>query len=85
MYNAQYFFEPNPLQRYSLGTKNKSLKAAADGSITIYIQAESPGADKEDNWLPGPKGDFAMTIRAYGPDDNLVQGGWDPPPVLRTH
>jgi hypothetical protein len=85
MYNAQHFFEPNPLQRYSLGTKNKSLKAAADGSITIYIQAESPGADKEDNWLPGPKGDFAMTIRAYGPDDNLVQGGWDPPPVLRTH
>lgn len=84
MYNSEHFFELNPLNRYSLGTKNKSLKFAPDGSLTIYIQASSPGPDKEDNWLPSPKGDFAMTVRAYGPTKQLIDGSWNPPPVTQT-
>jgi hypothetical protein len=81
MYNAQHFFEPNALKRYSLGTKNKTLTKSPDGSLTIYVQPNSPGPDKESNWLPSPKGDFAMTIRAYGPDERLIKGAWEPPPV----
>src|SRR5262249_8239671 len=58
LYDEQHFFAPNALKRYSLGTKNKTLQTGADGSLTIYVQADSPGADKESNWLPAPKGDF---------------------------
>jgi hypothetical protein len=48
-YNAEHFFHPNDLKRYSLGTKNKSLKRNADGSLTLYAGAKSPGKDKESN------------------------------------
>ena len=54
MYDADYFFVPNPLNRYTLSPRNK-LKANADGSVDLYIQHESPGADKESNWLPAPR------------------------------
>jgi hypothetical protein len=47
-------FHPNPLKPYSLGTKNKPLKYNADGSLTLYAGAKSPGTDKESNWLPAP-------------------------------
>jgi hypothetical protein len=52
LYDAEHFFHPKPLKRYSLGTKNKTLKYNADGSLTLYTGAKSPGADKESNWLP---------------------------------
>jgi len=81
-YDAAHFFVPNPLNRYSLGTKNKDLKINADGSLTFYVQAESPGADKESNWLPAPKGaDFSLFLRAYWPDDAIAKGRWTPPAV----
>jgi hypothetical protein len=66
LYNKQHFFEPNPLNRYSLGTKSKSLRYNADGSLTLYFQNESPGADKESNWVPAPKDEFSLYIRAKG-------------------
>ena len=53
MYDANYFFVDNPLNRYTLSQRNK-LKTNADGSVDLYIQAESPGKDKESNWLPAP-------------------------------
>jgi len=84
LYNEHHFFEPNALKRYSLGTKNKSLKFGDDGSLTIYVQAETPGADKEANWLPAPKeGGFSLYIRAYWPKAEITDGSWTPPPVLR--
>lgn len=55
VYDEHHFFVSNSLNRYSLGTKNKALKYNADGSLTIYVQAKSPGADKEANWLPAPR------------------------------
>ena len=53
MYDSQYFFVANPLNRYSISPR-QDLKANADGSVDIYIQHGSPGADKESNWLPAP-------------------------------
>ena len=44
-----------------------NLKANADGSVTLYFQNESPGADKESNWLPAPKGPFLPMLRMYWP------------------
>ena len=58
LYNAEHFYHDNPLKRYSLGTKNKNLKLNADGSLTLYAGAKSPGKDMENNWLPAPEGDF---------------------------
>jgi hypothetical protein len=84
LYNVHHFFEPNPIKRYSLGTKNKTLKLGPDGSLTIYVQAASPGADRESNWLPAPKGaDFSLYGRAYWPKPAITDGSWTPPPVKR--
>ena len=55
MYDENYFFVENPINRYSISAR-QDLKANADGSIDLYIQNESPGADKESNWLPAPEG-----------------------------
>jgi hypothetical protein len=52
LYNDRHLFNPNPLDRYSLGTKNKTLQYNADGSLTLYAGSASPGKDKETNWLP---------------------------------
>jgi hypothetical protein len=80
LYNEQHFFEPNKLNRFSLGTKNKELKANPDGSLTIYVQPTSPGADKESNWLPAPaQGNYSLYIRAYWPEASVVNGTWVPP------
>lgn len=87
LYNAHHFFEPNALKRYSVGTKNKSLTYGADGSLTLYVQAQSPGADKESNWLPAPSGgagEFSLYIRAYWPEPSAIDGSWTPPAVLRA-
>lgn len=83
MYNEHHLFEPNKLNRFSLGTKNKSLKTNADGSLTIYVQNDSPGPDKESNWLPAPKGDFSLYTRTYWPKPEVNEGKWAPPPAVR--
>jgi len=86
LYNEQHFFSPNELKRYSIGTKNKSLQANTDGSLTIYVQNDSPGKDKESNWLPTPKGaDFSLYIRAYWPEPAALNGQWVPPAVVKTN
>jgi hypothetical protein len=53
VYNKEHLFEPNPLNRFSLGTKSKSMKQNSDGSPTLYFQNQSPGADRVSNWVPG--------------------------------
>jgi hypothetical protein len=79
MYDPEHFFAPNALKRYALGTKNKTLKYNADGSLTIYLGNKSPGQDKESNWLPAAAGNFSVWIRAYGPDTAILDGTWKPP------
>jgi hypothetical protein len=85
LYNDVHFFNPNPLKRYSLGTKNKNLKHNADGSLTLYAGAQSPGKDKESNWLPAPDGTFSLYIRAYWPEKTIVDGTWVPPKIERVN
>ncbi len=84
LYNKEHLFEPNPLHRQSLGTKNKSLKYNSDGSLTLYFQNKSPGADKESNWVPAPKDEFSLYIRAYWPKAEILEDRWTPPPVKRA-
>ncbi|WP_234683309.1 DUF1254 domain-containing protein [Bradyrhizobium monzae] len=84
LYNQQHFFAQNKLDRYSLGTKNKGLKKDADGSLTIYVQPNNPGGDKEANWLPAPDGDFSLYIRAYWPEEGVINGSWPLPTIQRN-
>ena len=81
LYNQYHLFNPNPQGRYSLGTKNKSLKYNADGSLTLYAGAKSPGAGKESNWLPAANGTFSLYIRAYWADQAIIDGTWKPPVI----
>jgi hypothetical protein len=84
LYNDVHLFNPNPLQRFSLGTKNKNLKPNADGSLTLYAGAKSPGADKENNWLPAPEGTFSLYLRCYWPEKAVLDGTWMPPQVEKV-
>jgi hypothetical protein len=84
LYNKEHLFEPNRLDRFSLGTKNKSLKYNPDGSLTLYFQNESPGPDRESNWVPAPKDEFSLYIRSYWPKAEILEGTWMPPSVVRV-
>ena len=70
------FFHPNPLNRFSLGTKNKTLKYTPDGSLTLYLGAKSPGPENEANWLPAPAGPFSLILRLYWPEASVLDGKW---------
>jgi hypothetical protein len=83
LYNDVHFFHPNELNRYSLGTKTKTLKYNDDGSLTLYAGATSPGKDKESNWLPAPDGTFSLYIRAYWSEKAILDGTWKPPVVKK--
>lgn len=86
MYDADYFFVDNPLNRYTLSQRN-DLKTNPDGSVDLYIQAENPGPDKESNWLPAPKGAFVLMLRLYWPNDtppSILDGTWTPPQVVEV-
>ena len=63
----------NPLNRYLIGTYTEGLKNNTDGSLDIYLQNASPGADKESNWLPTPEGAFSMFLRLYLPQPQVTQ------------
>jgi hypothetical protein len=83
MYNAGYFFVPNPLNRYIVSSRNKFI-ANPDGSVDVYIQADSPGKAKEANWLPAPKGKFIPMLRLYWPSEtspSIIDGTWKPPAI----
>jgi hypothetical protein len=83
LYDPDSFFVANPLNRYALSSW-MPLKRDADGSLTLYIQHESPGKDREANWLPAPAGDFNLTLRMYWPaekDPTVLTGTWKPPAV----
>ena len=84
LYDAEHFFAPNEINRFSLGTKNKDLVYGEDGSLTIYVQHGKPAGDKAANWLPAPKGDFELFIRAYSPKAEIMDNSWSPPPVLKA-
>jgi hypothetical protein len=83
VYDPEHLFAPNPLKRFALGTKNKTLKYDADGSLTIYLGNKSPGPYNEANWVPAPDGKFSIWLRSYWPDQAILDGSWKPPVVSR--
>lgn len=78
MYGLDANLVDNPIDRYSIGDRSSDLKYAADGSLTLYLQHESPGADRESNWLPSPNGNFYVSIRTYRPREAISNGSWVP-------
>ena len=83
MYDERQLFAENPIGRYAIGDRDK-LALNADGWLDLYIQRESPGKDKEANWLPTPKsGPFTMNLRLYWPKAEVLGGSWASPPVKR--
>ena len=62
MYDGEFFFVPNPLNRYTLSSRN-TFTLNPDGSVDLYIQNRSPGKDKEANWLPAPAGKFILMLK----------------------
>ena len=87
MYDENYFFVPNAMKRYTISARDK-LKANADGSVDIYVQHDSPGKDKESNWLPAPSGTFEVMMRIYWPTEtppSLLDGSWKLPEVKQVN
>jgi hypothetical protein len=75
----------NPIDRYLLNSPMLSqFKRDADGGLTLYFQNESPGEDKESNWLPAPKGWFMVVMRLYWPKEEALNGEWTPPQLQRV-
>ncbi len=85
MYNDKYFFVDNPINRYSISAR-QNLKSNPDGSTDLYIQKDSPGPDKESNWLPAPASKFILMLRLYWPNENkpsILNGSWTIPAVRK--
>ena len=83
MYDADGFQVANPINRFALGDRD-ALKYNADGSLDLYIQHDHPGADRAANWLPSPAaGVLGLTLRLYAPRPDVLDGSWEPPPLLR--
>jgi hypothetical protein len=83
LYDSDGFQVANPLNRFALSSW-MPFKPNSDGSLTLYLQNESPGEDKQANWLPTPRGPFNLTMRLYAPKPEALTGVWNPPPVVRA-
>jgi hypothetical protein len=81
LYNNKSYLAENPINRYSISQYTEGLKYNPDGSLDIYIQHASPGADKESNWLPSPSGEFNLVLREYNPQDAILKGEYQITPV----
>ena len=83
LYDSEGFQVANPLNRFAVSSW-MPFKYDPDGALTLYFQNESPGKDKEANWLPAPKGAFNLTMRLYAPKSEALTGRWNPPPVTKA-
>lgn len=86
MIDQGWWFVPNRLNKFTVSPRN-NLTYNPDGTLTLYFQTESPGADKEANWLPAPKGDFIPMMRMYWPKEgspSILNGSWAPPRVMKV-
>jgi hypothetical protein len=83
LYDSDGFQVANSLNRFAVSSY-MPFKANADGSVDLYFQNESPGADKEANWLPAPKGPFNLCMRLYAPKAAVLTGKWNPPSVTNV-
>jgi hypothetical protein len=76
--SANNYTVSNAINRYALGSDDKTLKLNPDGSLTIYLQKHSPGPAKEANWLPAPAGQYYLLLRAYAPGEALLRSRTEP-------
>ena len=83
MYDMTNNFTANPINRYAIGSNQGNYKIADDGSLTLYVQHESPGKEKEVNWLPTPKGQWWIVMRIYVPSQPLVDQTWEMPGMVK--
>ncbi len=83
MYDAEGFQVANELNRFAIGDRDP-LQRNPDGSLDIHIQHDSPGPERESNWLPAPLGPLGVTMRLYAPKPEVVAGEWAPPPVRKV-
>jgi hypothetical protein len=81
-YDTDGYFIPNGLKRQALGDRD-ILQFNPDGSLDLYIQSDSPGRDRETNWLPVAKAPFTLLMRLYSPKNEVLDGMWRPPEVKR--
>ena len=83
LYDPDGFQVPNSLNRFAVSSW-MPFKYNADRSLDLYFQNESPGKDKEANWLPAPKGAFNLTMRLYSPKAEVLTGKWTPQPIVKA-
>lgn len=83
LYDADGFQVANVLNRFAVSSW-MPFHYNADGSLDLYFQSETPGSDKESNWLPAPKGPFNLTMRLYSPESDALTGKWNPPAIKRA-
>lgn len=81
LYNNHHFFTTNELNRYSLGTKNKTLIYNEDGSLTLYAGVNPPDNGMDANWLPAPGETFSLYIRCYWGKEAILDRSWIPPVI----
>jgi hypothetical protein len=84
MYDMTNNFTANPINRYAIGSNQQNYEMADDGSLTLYMQHESPGKEKEVNWLPTPKGQWWIVMRIYVPGQPLVDQTWEMPGMVKV-
>ncbi|MGB9245383.1 MAG: DUF1254 domain-containing protein [Candidatus Acidiferrales bacterium] len=82
LYDPEGFQVGNVLNRFAVSSW-MPFEFNADGSLDLYFQHEDPGADKESNWLPAPKGAFNLTMRLYAPQSDALTGKWNPPHIKK--
>jgi len=83
LYDKDGFQVANALNRFAVSSW-MPFQYNKDGSLNLYVQNESPGAGKEANWLPAPKGSFNLTMRLYAPKSEALTGKWNPPRVMKV-
>jgi hypothetical protein len=83
LYDNAGFQVANPINRFAVSSW-MPFAFNADGSLDLYFQNASPGAGKEANWLPAPKGPYNLTMRLYAPKSDALTGKWNPPPVVKS-
>lgn len=83
LYDSDGFQVANVLNRFAVSSW-MPFTTNSDGSLDLFIQSDSPGKDKEANWLPAPKAPFNLCMRLYGPQSDALTGRWNPPPVKKA-